>query len=141
MSRHADLMHAANYWRQFVTNFYFDTPGDTVEGFVLQLIEPDRREKDPDPGLKLQTPDGRVYIVMGRQARLKAELVQKAPAKGDTVTIVYEKDADKAAQGMNKAKEFTVTVKRAGSGSPGAVPPGEASGEVAGGRTNPGTQK
>lgn len=112
MTRHADAMDAAAYWRGFTVNFYFDAKGDQVEGRVLELMNVKR---DDPPAIKLQTRDGRVYIVTGRQARLRSELVKAAPAVGDIVTIVYEGEADKAAPGMNKAKEFTVRVKRQGS--------------------------
>lgn len=116
MSRHAQAMDAVAYWRQFVTNFYFDTAGDKVSGTVLELIT--GRHGDP-PAIKLQTAGGRVFIVTGRQARLAFELVKAAPAVGDDVTIRFDGEASKAAPGMNKAKEFTVTVVRKGS-QPGA---------------------
>lgn len=110
-SRHARLMDADAYWRQFVTNFYFENPKDEITGHVLELVNV---RKDEPPAIKVQTKEGRVYIVTGHQARLRWELVRQAPAVGDVVTITYHGEAKKAAPGMNKAKEFTVTVKRPG---------------------------
>lgn len=112
MTRHVDAMDAVAYWRQFVTNFYFDKPGDEITGRVLELINV---RKDDPPAIKLQTREGRLFIVTGRQARLCSELVKAAPAVGDVVTVRYDGEAAKAAPGMNKAKEFTVTVRRQGS--------------------------
>lgn len=110
MSDHARLMDADGYWRQFEAPFYFNSPGDRVEGHVIQLVTV--RRGDP-PAIKVQTQTGRVYIVTARQARLLAELVKAAPAVQDWIVITYNGEADKAAPGMNKAKEFSVDVRRA----------------------------
>lgn len=133
MSRHAQAMDAVAYWRQFVTAFYFDKPGDEVAGVVLDLVEPDR--KDPTPALKIQTRDGRVYVVTGYQARLRAELVKQAPAVGDAIKITYHGEAKSSAPGMNRAKEFTVVVRRQGSQSGAGAE--AVSGEVAGSENEP----
>ena len=129
MTRHADAMDAVNYWRQFVTAFYFDRPGDTVEGTVVELVN---ARRDEPPAIKIQTRDGRLYVVTARQARLAFELVKAAPAIGDGVTIRYDGDATKAAPGMTKAKEFTVTVRRAGSRPPNGTGGSPARGSVGG---------
>jgi hypothetical protein len=105
--RHARLMEADGYWRQFVVPFYFNDPGDWVQGAVTHLAE-DRTQGDLVPRVHLQAKSGRQYTVTAHQARLRAELVKLAPAVGDTIKITYNGEADKAAPGMNKAKEFTV---------------------------------
>lgn len=117
MSRHADLADATAFWRQFVVPFYFNEPGDSVTGFLLDYSTEGRHKDELKPVVKLQTKDGRVYTVTAHQARLRAELVREAPARGDTVRITYHGEAEKAAPGMNKAKDFTVEVKRQGSQS------------------------
>jgi hypothetical protein len=105
-------MDAVAYWRQFVVPFYFDKPQDKLVARVVHLGEEKGRDGDWIPKLRMATEDGRTYIVTAHQARLKAELVREAPAVGDIVTIVYEGEAERAAPGMNKAKEFAVTVRR-----------------------------
>lgn len=119
-SRHADVMDAVAYWRQFVVAFYFDTAGDELVGTVRRLLE-ERTRDEYVPKIEVLTKDGRVYTVTAHQARLRAELVREAPAVGDAIKITYDGEADRAAPGMNKAKEFTVAVKRQGS-QPGAGP-------------------
>jgi len=109
MTRHVDAMDAVGYWREVITNFYFDKPGDTVAGYILALVPMGRA--DP-PTLKLQTKEGDVWVVPAHQARLRFELKKARPAKGDWVRITYNGEADKAAPGMSKTKDFTVEVKR-----------------------------
>lgn len=111
-SRHADLMDAHGFWRQFVVAYYFDTPGDQVVGTVIKFWSEGRPTEDAAPCLRLQTKDGRRFDITAHQERLKAELVKAAPAKGDQVRITYTGEAEKAAPGFNKAKLFTVEVKR-----------------------------
>lgn len=113
MNRHAALMDAAGYWKQFVVNFYFDNAGDQVQGHILELLY---AKKDDPPRFKLQTPEGLVFVVVAQQARLKFELVKASPAVGDKIRITYNGEAEKAAPGMNKAKDFTVEIWRQGSG-------------------------
>jgi hypothetical protein len=125
VSRHADLMDASGYWREVVTNFYFDKPGDEVEGTVLELLP---KGRSGPPGLKLQTKEGDVWIVTAHQARLQFELKKAQPAKGDLVRITFTGQADKAAPGMSPAKEFTVKVRRQDSRPPESAK--SASGEV-----------
>jgi hypothetical protein len=127
-SHHARIAEADAYWRQFVVPFYFNDPGDEVTGAVLHLGE-DRTAADLIPRLRIQQKDGRVYVVTAHQARLRSELVKAAPAVGDRVRITYNGEADKAAPGMNKAKEFTVEVRRQNP-PPSERPDGRTSGEV-----------
>lgn len=113
-SRHAELMDADGFWRQFVVAFYFDNPGDELVGVLVKFWREGTGD-DSVPALRLQTKDGRHFDVTAHQERLKAELVKKAPVKGDWVKIVYKGEAERAAPGMSKAKLFTVEVRRPGS--------------------------
>lgn len=115
MSRHVDLMDAAGYWREARAVFYFESEGDCIAGAILELV-PMARKGDP-PGLVIQSREGDVWIVPARQARLVFELKKAQPAVGDRVRITYMGLAKNAAQGMHKAKEFTVEVIRKGSQS------------------------
>ena len=127
-SRHAEVMEAAGFWRQFVVAFYFEKPTDWITG-TLVAYRSEGRGHDAVPCIKLQAKSGRVYEITAYQERLKAELVRAAPVKGDEVTIRYLGEAEKAAPGMNKAKLFEVTVTPPGS-QPEAGAESEASGEV-----------
>lgn len=127
MNRHAALMDASNFWRQFVTAFYFETKGDEVAGAVV-WYGPAAPKPDDPPQLRIQTREGRLYEVTATQERLRAKLCQLEPAVGDRIRIVYDGEADKAAPGFNKAKLFTVEVRRQGSRSEQAQP--APSGEV-----------
>lgn len=128
MNRHAAVMDAAGFWRQFVIAFYFETPGDELAGTLVKYRADGSRD-DAVPCLRIQKKDGRVYEVTASQERLKKLLAEAEPAIGDGVRIVYTGEAAKAAAGMNKAKLFTVEVRRAGSQSQGRPGPG-ALGEV-----------
>lgn len=117
-SRHAELMDADGFWRQFVVAFYFDSPGDMLVGTLLKHWADGPRD-DMVPHIRVQTEEGRRYDVTVSQERLKAELVKASPAVGDRLRITYTGEAERAAPGMNKAKLFTVEVRRAGSQSQG----------------------
>lgn len=115
MSRHAELMDAAGFWKQFPVTVSFDKPLEIV-GTILELLN----HKDPSgeyhPKLRIQADDGSVLVLIVSQARLLALLHEQKPAKGDRVRIRYIGEGEKAAFGLNKTKEFTVEVRRAGSG-------------------------
>lgn len=130
MTRHADLMDAHAYWRQFPVRIYWDTP-KTVVGTVVRLDE--QRAKDGAlPVVVLQLDDGTVAEILVTQARLTAELVAKEPAVGDRVKIDYTGEAARAAPGMSPTKEFTVVVRRKGSQSgAGAGPSSSVRGSAA----------
>lgn len=114
MSRHAALMDATGFWRQFVTTFYFDRPGDELAGALLWYGPATAKPDDP-PQIRVQTKEGRVHEVTASQERLKAELCRLEPAVGDRIRIRYDGEAERAAPGMSKAKLFTVEVRRKGS--------------------------
>ena len=113
MSRHAELMEAKNYWRQFPVTAHFLEPMEIV-GTIIDLGE-HRTRDEIIPKLRIQTADGTVVIVIAGQTRLQAELVKHAPAKGDRIKITYTGEATRAAPGMNPTKEFIVAVRRKGS--------------------------
>ena len=115
-AKHEDLMDAVAYWRQFVVSYYFEKPQDRISGWLVDYWT-DGPLKDPVPRIRLRTNDGRQFDIVAHQERLKALLVKAAPIKGDTVTIVYIGEAEKAAPGMSKSKLFTVEVTRPGSQS------------------------
>lgn len=140
MSRHAQAMDAAGFWRQFVTAYYFDAPGDTIAGTLVDYSA-DGPPKDPTPRLILQTKEGDRYTVTATQERLKAALKAECPAIGDRIKITYTGEADKAAPGMSKAKLFVVEVRRPGSQPPGRSPAGETLGGVPGGENASGAGK
>lgn len=118
MTRHAAVMDADGFWRQFVVAYYFEKPGDVLVGTLLKHWADGPRD-DLIPHIRIQTDDGRRYEVTVSQERLKAELAKASPAVGDRLRITYTGEAERAAPGMNKAKLFTVEVKRPGSQTPG----------------------
>lgn len=117
MSRHAELMDAAGFWKQFPVVVAWDEPKEIV-GTVLELLN----HKDPagayHPKIRIQHDDGATSIVIASQARLLAALVEASPAKGDRIRIRYKGEGERAAFGLNKTKEFTVEIRRAGSPPP-----------------------
>lgn len=118
MSRHAELMDAAGYWKQFPVSAAFDKPCEYV-GTVLELLNYKNPAGEYFPKIRLQQDDGGVVVIIASQARLLAALVEACPAKGDRVRIRYLGEGERAAFGLNKTKEFTVEVRRAGSQPPG----------------------
>lgn len=129
---HAEQMDAKAYHRQFIVPWYPKSPGDELVGAVIEYVEPRERDrKDWVPGWLIQTKGGDLRKVVGYQTRLAAEMVEASPVIGEVVKITYHGEAKKAAPGMNKAKEFTVAVRRRGA-QPQERPSGEALGEVTG---------
>lgn len=114
MSRHAELMDAAGYWRQFPVGVTWDEPKEIV-GTLLELLNYKNPAGEYFPKLRIQQDNGQILIVIASQARLLEALVEACPAKGDRVRIRYRGESDRAAFGLNKTKEFTVEVRRAGS--------------------------
>lgn len=108
---HAEAMDAKGYWRQFVAGYYFDSPGDSIAGTLIEYGE-DGPRNDPVPRLIIQTKEGDRFRVIVTQERLLSALKAACPAKGDSLRITYTGEADKAAPGMSKAKLFEVEVRR-----------------------------
>lgn len=126
MTRHVDAMDAVGYWREVVTTFYFDKPGDQIAGTILELVS--TRGKPDPPTIKIQTKDGDVWIIPAHQARLRYELKRARPAVGDRIRITYNGEATKAPAGLSPTKDFAVEVRRPASQPPaGTEKPGEAS--------------
>ena len=130
-SRHAAVMDADGYWRQFPITVRFDKAEQEVIGRILDLQQVRVREEYL-PKLRIQQKDGTILIVVVGQTRLLAELAEKRPAKGDWIKIVYNGEAERAAPGMSPTKEFTVEVHRPGTPDPGPskTPNGSASREI-----------
>lgn len=117
MTRHAAEMDAAGFWRQYPIPISFDTPGEEVAGALIEYQDYKNPAGDHYPKLRIQRRDGTIVIVIASQARLLAALCEEKPAVGDRIRIVYTGESDRAAFGLNKAKEFTVEVRRPSSQS------------------------
>ena len=115
MSRHAELMDAAGFWRQFPVSVSWDNPGQKVEGTILDLLSHRTPAGEFIPKLRIQDANGQTYNILVGQSRLLAILNEKQPAKGDWISIEYTGLSDTAPFGLNHAKEFKVTGRRAGS--------------------------
>ena len=100
--------------------YYFDTPGDELAG-ALVWYGPPNPKPDDAPLVRIQTKEGRLHEITVSQERLKAELCRLAPAVGDRLRIIYDGEAEKAAPGMNRAKLFTVEIRRQGPQAPGGT--------------------
>lgn len=116
-SRHLELSQAAQFWRQFLVNYYFETKGQVLKGVVIDYREVGPLD-DPIPEVVLQTKDGRRYKVLASQERLKALLADAVPARGDWLKITYQGESDKAPRGMSKTKLFDLEVFRVESPPP-----------------------
>ena len=114
MSRHADLMDATGYWRQFPVTVSWDEPKEVV-GDIQTLDEFRRAGGEYVPKIHILQKDGSVAIIVGPPARLLEALKEACPAVGDRVRIRYTGESERAAFGLNKTKLFTVEVRRAGS--------------------------
>ena len=112
MSRHAELMDAAGFWRQFPVSVSWDTPGQKVEGTILDLLSHRTPTGEYIPKVRIQDANGQIYNVLVGQARLLAILNEKQPAKGDWISIEYAGLSDTAPFGLNHAKEFKVEGRR-----------------------------
>lgn len=115
-SRHKDVMEADGFWRQYPIPISFDAPCEIV-GTLVSHQDYKNPAGEHYPKLRIQRDDGSVLIVIASQARLLAGLVEAAPVVGDRVRIRYTGESDRAAFGLNKTKEFSVEVRRAGSQS------------------------
>lgn len=103
------------FWDKFGQGdrFKFVTPGDTIEGEVLQLSSTDfGGTADLTPVLVIRTAQGDREVTAS-QAVLCSRLAEQAPEIGDKIRIRYDGDAETSRPGRSPAKLFTVTVKRA----------------------------
>jgi hypothetical protein len=114
--RHAAEGDAAAYWRGFTVLVHFAEP-TTIVGTVEALAEHNDRRPDGTfvrhPRVRIRDDDGQEYVIVVRQARLLAELINKAPVVGDRIRIIYRGPAERSAPGMSPTKEFRVDVQRA----------------------------
>lgn len=97
-------------WNRFPVTAHFAEP-TVITGQVVGLGE-QKTSVGPVPRLWIKQADGKTVVVTAAQARLLAELVDKAPCVGDMIKITYTGEAAKAAPGMSPAKEFVVAVRR-----------------------------
>lgn len=108
--RYAHEMDAAAYWRQFQVSVVFTEPTE-IKGVITDLLT-ETRQGVAYPRLKIRVEDGTVVVVVAYQARLLAQLMELKPVVGDLIKIIYHGEAEKAAQGMSPAKQFTVALRR-----------------------------
>lgn len=102
------------FWDSFNTGdrFKFVSPGDTIEGEVLQLSATDfGGSADLAPVLIIRTDQGDKELTASQRV-LTMRLAEQAPEVGDWLSVRYDGEADNARPGRSPAKLFTVTVKR-----------------------------
>lgn len=118
-----------NYLKRWPAPKTFSAPGDEIKGTIVGWDE----SSEKYPVIHIREASGLIRIVRVTQARLHERLVELLPDLGDRIWIRFDGEAKKAAQGMSKAKEFTVEIRRADNGQSPA--PGDGaevnSGEVA----------
>lgn len=98
----------------------FDAVGDTVTGKVLVLGIKRWDDGSVAPQMVLDTADGERTLTAG-QVRLKAELAEKRPEEGDTITVTLASIEKRT--GGKTLKHFDVAVQRAGDPAPAAATP------------------
>lgn len=103
-----------NYLSRWPAPITFEKPGDQVKG---ELIAWDAMA-EKYPVMHLRTDDGMIRIVRLTQVRLLERVVDLNPDIGDRLFIRYDGEANRAAPGLNKTKEFTVEIRRKGSQPP-----------------------
>lgn len=89
----------------------FTEPGDEIKGTFVAWDPLSEKY----PILHLRTADGLVRIIRVTQVRLHERLADLLPQEGDRLWIRYDGEEDKAMKGHNKAKKFTVEIRRNGS--------------------------
>jgi hypothetical protein len=98
----------------------FNEVGDTVTGVVTGVYAHRFDDGKVVPKIMLDTAEGEVALTAG-QVRLKAELSEKRPEVGDTLTVTMT-EVEKRAGGKT-LKHFDVTVVKNGSPAPAAAAP------------------
>ena len=97
----------------------FNEVGDSVSGVVTGVFAHRFDDGKVVPKIMLDTADGEIALTAG-QVRLKAELSEKRPEVGDTLTVKLTEIEKRA--GGKTLKHFDVTVVK-GSGAPVAAAP------------------
>ena len=98
----------------------FNEIGDTVTGVVTGVFAHRFDDGKVVPKIMLAVGDGEVALTAG-QVRLKAELSEKRPEVGDTLTVTMT-EVEKRAGGKT-LKHFDVSVVKGGKPSPAAAAP------------------
>jgi hypothetical protein len=98
----------------------FNEVGDTVTGVVTGVYAHRFDDGKVVPKIMLDTAEGEVALTAG-QVRLKAELSEKRPEVGDTLTVTMT-EVEKRAGGKT-LKHFDVSVVKSGSPAPATAAP------------------
>jgi hypothetical protein len=98
----------------------FNEIGDTVTGVVTGVFAHRFDDGKVVPKIMLAVGDGEVALTAG-QVRLKAELSEKRPEVGDTLTVTLTEIEKRA--GGKTLKHFDVVVAKSGTPAPAAAAP------------------
>lgn len=98
----------------------FNEVGDSVSGIVTGVFAHRFDDRKVVPKIMLDTADGEIALTAG-QVRLKAELSEKRPEVGDTLTVTLTEIEKRA--GGKTLKHFDVVVVKGGKPAPVAAAP------------------
>jgi len=98
----------------------FNEVGDSVSGIVTGVFAHRFDDRKVVPKIMLDTADGEIALTAG-QVRLKAELSEKRPEVGDTLTVTLTEIEKRA--GGKTLKHFDVVVVKGGMPAPAAAAP------------------
>ena len=98
----------------------FNEVGDSVSGIVTGVFAHRFDDGKVVPKIMLDTADGEIALTAG-QVRLKAELSEKRPEVGDTLTVTLTEIEKRA--GGKTLKHFDVVVVKGGKPAPAAAAP------------------
>jgi len=98
----------------------FNEVGDSVSGIVTGVFAHRFDDRKVVPKIMLDTADGEIALTAG-QVRLKAELSEKRPEVGDTLTVTLTEIEKRA--GGKTLKHFDVVVVKGGKPAPAAAAP------------------
>ena len=96
----------------------FNEVGDSVSGIVTGVFAHRFDDGKVVPKIMLDTADGEIALTAG-QVRLKAELSEKRPEVGDTLTVTLTEIEKRA--GGKTLKHFDVVVVKGGKPAPAAA--------------------
>lgn len=99
----------ADYLKRWPAPKTFTEAGDEIKGTLVAWDA----QSEKYPVLHIKEPTGMVRIVRITQVRLHEQLVDLDPDLGDRLWIRYDGEEDKAMKGHNRAKKFTVEIRRA----------------------------
>jgi hypothetical protein len=98
----------------------FNEVGDSVSGIITGVFAHRFDDGKVVPKIMLDTTDGEIALTAG-QVRLKAELSEKRPEVGDTLTVTLTEIEKRA--GGKTLKHFDVVVVKGGKPAPAAAAP------------------